>query len=72
MSKLKKYKLKTKASAKKRFKITGTGKVMRRSAGKRHLLEHVSSKSKRNREGDIEVSSADKKKLKMMMPGQIK
>jgi large subunit ribosomal protein L35 len=38
---------KTKKAAKKRFKITATGKVLRRGAGKRHLLGHKSSKNKR-------------------------
>jgi len=38
---------KTKKSAKKRFKITATGKVKFHRAGKRHLLGHKSSKRKR-------------------------
>jgi large subunit ribosomal protein L35 len=38
---------KTKKAAKKRFKITATGKVMRYGAAKRHLLGHKSSKHKR-------------------------
>ncbi|HUK82424.1 MAG TPA: 50S ribosomal protein L35 [Verrucomicrobiae bacterium] len=38
---------KTKKAAKKRFKITATGKVTRYGAGKRHLLGHKSSKHKR-------------------------
>jgi len=38
---------KTKKSAKKRFKITATGKVIHYGAGKRHLLGHKSSKTKR-------------------------
>ena len=39
---------KTKKAARKRFKISATGKVMFRGAGKRHLLGHKSSKRKRN------------------------
>lgn len=38
---------KTKKAARKRFKITATGKVLRAGAGKRHLLGHKSSKHKR-------------------------
>jgi large subunit ribosomal protein L35 len=38
---------KTKKAARKRFKITATGKVLRHGAGKRHLLGHKSSKRKR-------------------------
>ena len=35
---------KTHSGAKKRFRLTGSGKVMRGQAGKRHLLEHKSSR----------------------------
>ena len=38
---------KTKKAAAKRFKITGTGKIMRRKAGLRHLASSKSSKRKR-------------------------
>ena len=40
------YKLKTKRSAKKRFQITGNGKIKRAHAGKSHLLTHKSRKRK--------------------------
>ena len=40
-------KLKTKKSIKKRFRVTRTGKVLRRSGGHRHLMEAKSSKKKR-------------------------
>lgn len=62
-------KLKTKSSAKKRFKVTGTGLVLRRKCGQRHLLEHESSKTKRNRRGDASVSHADSEHIKRMLPG---
>ena len=38
-------KMKTHCGAKKRFRLTGTGKVMREQAGGRHLLEHKSSQA---------------------------
>lgn len=38
---------KTKKSMAKRFKVTGTGKIMRRSANRRHLLRNKSTKQKR-------------------------
>ncbi len=41
-------KLKTKRSAAKRFKITGSGKIMRRKAYKSHILTKKSRKRKRN------------------------
>ena len=40
-------KLHTNHSAKKRFKITATGKVLAKRSGKQHLNEHMSSKKKR-------------------------
>lgn len=41
-------KMKTKASAKKRFTFTGTGKIKRRHAYKSHILTKKSKKRKRN------------------------
>jgi len=67
--KMKKYKLKVKSSAKKRFKITGSGKVQRRKAGMRHLLEHKSPNKKRNNRQGSEVAKADMSKVKKLLPG---
>jgi len=61
-------KLKTRKAAKKRFKITGTGKVMRGRAGRRHLLEWRPSKKKRSKRGMQVISPTDKKRVKVMMP----
>lgn len=61
-------KLKTRKAAAKRFKITGTGKVMRRKQGSKHLLSHERAKMKRNRFVDAVVSDADMKKVRNMMP----
>lgn len=60
---------KTNKSAAKRFKITGTGKLVRRKAGMRHLLEHESSKKKRNKGRDFMVSKSDMAKIKQLLPG---
>ena len=57
-------KMKTHSGAKKRFRITGTGKVMREQAGGRHLLEHKSSRFTRSIANDVEVSNPDAKKVK--------
>ncbi len=57
-------KQKTKKAVAKRFKITGTGKLTRYKQGKRHLLEKISSKTKRNKQGAFEISPADTKKIK--------
>tara|TARA_B100001113_G_C21110404_1_gene622954 strand:+ start:1608 stop:1814 length:207 start_codon:yes stop_codon:yes gene_type:complete len=66
---MKRNKIKTKKAASKRFKITGTGKVLRYKQGKRHLLEHKSSSRKNSLSGTVVVSSADMEKVKKMLPG---
>lgn len=40
-------KMKTQKSIQKRFRVTGTGKLKRRQAGKKHLLSHKTGKRKR-------------------------
>lgn len=61
-------KMKTRQAVKKRFKISKNGKVMHSRAGKNHLLTHRSSKNKKNLSGEKEVSKADKKRIKQMLP----
>ena len=58
---------KTHSGAKKRFRLTGTGKVMREQAGKRHLLEHKPSSQKRRLGADKAVSAADTPMIKKML-----
>ncbi|MFD6420309.1 50S ribosomal protein L35 [Streptomyces sp. NPDC060194] len=58
---------KTHSGSKKRFKITGSGKVLRERAGKRHLLEHKSSTLTRRLTGTVEVAPADAKKVKKLL-----
>ncbi|MDN5796358.1 MAG: 50S ribosomal protein L35 [Intrasporangium sp.] len=60
-------KMKTHSGAKKRFRITGKGKVMREQAGGRHLLEHKSSRYMRRIAGDVEVAPADTKRVKKLL-----
>ena len=45
--------MKTHSGAKKRFKLTGSGKIKRERAGKRHLLEGKSSRRTRRLSGDV-------------------
>ncbi|MEP6747287.1 MAG: 50S ribosomal protein L35 [Bacteroidota bacterium] len=52
-------KVKTNSSAKKRFKITGTGKITFQKAFKRHILTKKSTKRKRNMRLKGEVSPAN-------------
>ncbi len=49
---------KTKKAAAKRFKVTGTGKIMRRKAGLRHLASSKTSKQKRKlgKDGEVHVT----------------
>ena len=61
-------KLKTKSSAKKRFKITGTGKVRAAVAYKRHNLRKRSTKMKRQARGTMILSAQDARIVKSYMP----
>ncbi len=61
-------KMKTKSSAKKRFKITSTGKVMAAQAGKQHGMIKRSNKFLRNARGTSELSAPDSKIVKSYMP----
>jgi large subunit ribosomal protein L35 len=59
---------KTRKAVAKRFKITGTGKVLRRKQGKRHILQKKSSKRKRALGRAGLVSDADIKNVKENLP----
>lgn len=52
-------KLKTKSSAKKRFKLTGTGKVLRAHAGKRHGMIKRTNKQIRDKRGMVVMDESD-------------
>lgn len=52
-------KMKTHRAAAKRYKVTASGKILRRSAGTKHLLQHKSTGRKRRLSGMAEVSSAN-------------
>ncbi|MCC3157160.1 50S ribosomal protein L35 [Hymenobacter sp. 15J16-1T3B] len=60
-------KMKTKSGAKKRFSLTGTGKVKRKHAYKSHILTKKSTKRKRNLTHVTLVSSADMNRVKDML-----
>lgn len=57
-------KLKTKSGAKKRFKITGTGKVMAAQAGKRHGMIKRTNKQIRNQRGTTVLFEGDARNIK--------
>lgn len=57
-------KSKTRSSVAKRFRVTGTGKILRRKQGKRHILQKKNRKRKRNLGRATLVSDADIKNVK--------
>lgn len=60
-------KMKTHSGAQKRFKITGTGKIVRRRRNRNHILEKKSSSRKRRLALEGEVSKADSKRINQML-----
>lgn len=61
-------KLKTRRAAAKRFRKTGTGKIMRRKAYKSHLLEHKTTAKKRDLSKAVVVHETDAERVTLMMP----
>ena len=64
-------KMKTKSSAKKRFKITATGKVKSAQAGKRHGMIKRSNDFIRKQRGMTVLSDPDAKIVKKFMPNSL-
>lgn len=60
-------KTKTKSGAKKRFTVTGAGKIRRKHAYKSHILTKKTKKQKRNLGKMTEVSAADRGNVKEML-----
>ena len=60
-------KVKTKSSAKKRFKLTGTGKIKRKHAFKSHILTKKETKQKRNLTQAGLVHKSDTPNVKLML-----
>jgi large subunit ribosomal protein L35 len=61
-------KLKTRKAAAKRFRKSGTGKLLRRKAFKNHLLQHKSTKRKRTLSGVVVVDDRDADNVQLMLP----
>ncbi|MGJ3251527.1 MAG: 50S ribosomal protein L35 [Elainellaceae cyanobacterium] len=61
-------KLKSRKAAAKRFRRSGSGKIMRRKAFKNHLLEHKSSTRKRRLSSVTTVSDRDAENVELMLP----
>jgi len=60
-------KIKTNSGAKKRFELTGTGKVKRKHAYKSHILTKKTTKQKRNLTYSALVDPSDEKRIKSLL-----
>ena len=60
-------KMKSHSGASKRFKVTGSGKLRRQKAHRRHYLEHKPSTLTRRLEGTENVAKADVKRVKKLL-----
>jgi large subunit ribosomal protein L35 len=60
-------KMKTKSAAKKRFKVTATGKLMHKNTGSRHNMEHKTRKRKRQFRKDQAVAASDYQSVKDLL-----
>ena len=60
-------KMKVNSGAKKRFSLTGTGKIKRKHAFKSHILTKKSKKRKRNLRYSATVASTDSKNIKLLL-----
>ncbi len=60
-------KMKTNSGAKKRFTLTGTGKIKRKHAFKSHILTKKSTKRKRNLGYFTTISKADQDNVKLLL-----
>jgi large subunit ribosomal protein L35 len=58
---------KTHSGASKRFRVTGSGKLLREKTGKRHNLEKKSSKVTRRMSGTTDVAKADVPRAKKLL-----
>jgi len=63
-------KMKTHSGAKKRFKVTGGGKVKARHAFTSHILEKKSPKRKRQMSRPVEIAPADAPRVKRLLGGK--
>ena len=60
-------KMKTHRGAKKRYKITGSGKILRRQVNRAHILEKKPSTRTRRLAGDVEVTGGDRDRVRRQL-----
>lgn len=58
---------KTHTGAAKRFRVTGTGRLMRRRANRNHLLEHKPTRRTRRLWNEVPVAAADTKRMRRLL-----
>ena len=61
-------KLKTNRGAAKRFKVSGSGRIKRAQANRRHILTKKTTKRKRHLRGTTNVASGDQRAIRTMLP----
>lgn len=61
-------KMKTHRAAAKRYKVTASGKILRRQAGKKHILTHKSPSRRRRLTGMVEVFEGNLAKVRLELP----
>lgn len=61
-------KIKTHKSTKRRFRITGTGKIMHAKIGKSHLRRKKTPSVKRQYSGEVEIQPSNKTRVKRLLP----
>lgn len=61
-------KMKTHRAGAKRYKVTGTGKILREQACKKHLLQHKSQSRKRRLSSTVEVSETHTDLISKQLP----
>lgn len=60
-------KMKTHSGAKKRYKITGSGKILRRQVNRNHILEKKPSTRTRRLAGEVEITGGDRARVKRQL-----
>ncbi len=60
-------KMKTHSGAKKRYKITGSGKILRRQVNRNHILEKKPSTRTRRLAGDVEMTGGDRARARRQL-----
>jgi large subunit ribosomal protein L35 len=60
-------KMKVHSGSKKRFRVTGSGKIMRRRANRNHLLEHKPSSRTRRLDNEVVLAPGDASKIKKLL-----